>query len=393
MRATVGGWAAMVVVAALGLGPPAWANPEHEDGWGGRDGDHHTLFVDDDRQQCPDAQFTSIQAAVLAAPPGGQIHVCPGLYPESVVVDHTLRLDGAGPAPALRSGDPSKEAVVQTTGWGFTIDADDVDLSGFTVLGDGSTTEGVNVRPFGTGNSVERNFISGHAVGVILSVGGPNRRPSSISQNRIEDSRFGIAADDNLGPAPDIFDALLTIKLNDVTRTMQGLSLTFLRGVLASQNTITDFSVGVRVFECTEVALSLNHLETGGFSQVGITFVGDENDSAFGNEIHGRFSGPSVAGIFLDGSTGDLVFGNQIERMLGDGVLLGGAHSNTVTLNRCDTNGNDGIELQASSGNTLLLDTMHDNHVFDAADDDRPANVWKHDRCDTDNPPGTICTH
>src|SRR5690349_13445752 len=42
--------------------------------------------VDDDRAQCPTAQFTTVQAAVDAAGPGDDIVVCNGTYPEDVVI-------------------------------------------------------------------------------------------------------------------------------------------------------------------------------------------------------------------------------------------------------------------------------------------------------------------
>jgi hypothetical protein len=43
-------------------------------------------IVDDDMLDCPNAAFASIQAAVTAAGPGDQVKVCPGTYPEQVVV-------------------------------------------------------------------------------------------------------------------------------------------------------------------------------------------------------------------------------------------------------------------------------------------------------------------
>ena len=44
------------------------------------------LIVDDDHMDCPNAQFTSIQAAVDAAPPGAMIKVCAGTYVEQVTI-------------------------------------------------------------------------------------------------------------------------------------------------------------------------------------------------------------------------------------------------------------------------------------------------------------------
>jgi parallel beta-helix repeat protein len=46
----------------------------------------HSFVVDNDRAECPDADFQSIQAAVTAADPGTKIEVCPGLYNEAVTV-------------------------------------------------------------------------------------------------------------------------------------------------------------------------------------------------------------------------------------------------------------------------------------------------------------------
>lgn len=40
------------------------------------------ILVDDDKVQCPNAAFTSIQTAVSAAHSGDTIRVCPGTYDE-----------------------------------------------------------------------------------------------------------------------------------------------------------------------------------------------------------------------------------------------------------------------------------------------------------------------
>lgn len=50
-------------------------------------GDGPNMFiVDDDHLDCPNAQFTSIQAAVLVAGPNDSIKVCPGTYREQVEI-------------------------------------------------------------------------------------------------------------------------------------------------------------------------------------------------------------------------------------------------------------------------------------------------------------------
>ena len=52
------------------------------------------LFVDNDLVQCPTAAYTTIQAAVNAAPPGATILVCPGTYAEQVKIQKPLTIMG-----------------------------------------------------------------------------------------------------------------------------------------------------------------------------------------------------------------------------------------------------------------------------------------------------------
>jgi hypothetical protein len=52
-------------------------------------GANHTVVVDNDLADCPNADTTSIQAGVLLAEPGDLVLVCEGTYVEDVTV--TLR--------------------------------------------------------------------------------------------------------------------------------------------------------------------------------------------------------------------------------------------------------------------------------------------------------------
>src|SRR3979411_2981206 len=71
---------------------------DHHDGDDddGNDNDNHgpQLLVDNDHAQCPNAQYTTIQSAVDAAPAGATINVCPGTYPETVRINKPLTVRG-----------------------------------------------------------------------------------------------------------------------------------------------------------------------------------------------------------------------------------------------------------------------------------------------------------
>ena len=51
------------------------------------------LVVDDDKVECPNAQFARIQDAVDAASAGDEIHICKGVYVEQVAIRKPLTID------------------------------------------------------------------------------------------------------------------------------------------------------------------------------------------------------------------------------------------------------------------------------------------------------------
>lgn len=123
-----------------------------------------TLSVDDDRQECPAAEFTTIQSAIDQANKGDTVAVCPGKYVEgsgnpgsnALTINKNLTLKGAGAddvtiLPRPIGGQSSIAATSPTLrgdGVGNIIgvigDADipiTVDISGVTVDGNGVASE------------------------------------------------------------------------------------------------------------------------------------------------------------------------------------------------------------------------------------------------------------
>jgi parallel beta-helix repeat protein len=88
-----------------------------------------TWFVDDNLQEYPAADFTEISDAVKAAADGDLIYVYPGTYVEWIWVNKRLTIESCYGAEvtSVQTPDPSFDV--------FSIRADNVTISGFTITG------------------------------------------------------------------------------------------------------------------------------------------------------------------------------------------------------------------------------------------------------------------
>src|SRR5919201_2821378 len=143
-------------------------------------GGKHVLLVDDDRAQCKNADFTTIQAAVTAAAPGATILVCPGTYRESVTItknDLRIRAKGAPGAVVL-------DGMAQTLFAGFYIqNASGILINGFRIQ---NFHEAGILLDNGDGNRIRKNITTGaHHDGIELRQGSSGNR---IVRNRSIDN-------------------------------------------------------------------------------------------------------------------------------------------------------------------------------------------------------------
>src|SRR5438445_547700 len=171
------------------------------------------LIVDDDLVQCPNAQFTSIQAAVLFAPPGATIRVCPGEYHESVVVAKPLTLQAprhqgqATECMTPTADDPSQEAIVLynaslnggNPSEGFDVEASNVTIDGFKVEPDTSlvTANGVGIftSRFHAGYDIRHNVVQNNTFGIYVNSDGS--APSYVRENCLRNNNLPGAASGN----------------------------------------------------------------------------------------------------------------------------------------------------------------------------------------------------
>src|ERR671936_1057023 len=313
-----------------------------------------TLIVDDDHMQCPNATFTSINAAVTAAAPGYTIKVCPGIYRESVIVNKQLTFRGQTQASDGRCANPvtpdrKHDSVVQYpyapgTGAnggsaGFSVQASGVVIDGFIVeplTGTGGPTQdgdGVYSSKDVSGTVVQNSIIQHNARGVHLFSDGLTE--SVVRMNCIRDN--------NLGPSN--------------TLTGQGiyLDIDFSNGLIEHNFTTLNSSAAMNLYiasdvthnkslaDSSAVAIFASSLDTPkgpievlynlATRATGSTFfIGGANDDLhiIDNDLRNgafsgiRFSDLTFVGPLLAPSANVEVRGNQIQRMGSSGIRAGG---------------------------------------------------------------------
>jgi parallel beta-helix repeat protein len=422
---------AYAALSGAGCGAPAATPAVDVDALGGAGA---VLVVDDDRVQCPTAAFTTIAAAVAAAAPGDRIDVCPGLYAETVLVAARLTLSGRGPAPALRTGDPTTETVLQPPpgASGLTLGANDIVVEGFTIAGQGTAypTGAVPLltQPTASGYRIRSNFFMAAPVftSVYLRLQSDGVRRSVVRNNRFGEAF--VAVDDGLGPAPELANALFAgnqlsggtigVLLQQHARAVELRDNSFgfleraivLHGAeacLVSHNRFDHaFLFAVQLAGARAIDVEDNDIaDSQPGSGIGVGEGSRWNRVAHnhlvrsgGVNIPGSMHGPAI-GIYID-SRDNLLDHNRIEDSGEDGIGVGlglagfadASKDNLLVGNDCRRSGRDGIRINSmSSGNRMLANVAFDNTEFDARDDNRSANVWIATKCLTDAPAGTIC--
>jgi len=179
------------------------------------------LLVDDDRAQCPRADFTSVQAALDRARNGDRIRVCAGRYAEQLTIDRSVTLQGQIGAVAsydcldatpgtLDDLDPTRFAILEPSpdpgvepSTHVRVAADDVELAGFVVQGlvDDTPSQpspgvdlydaAISVSDSHSGTRLHHNLVRENTLGVEL--GGSGRRPSRVDHNCFRDNSYAVA--------------------------------------------------------------------------------------------------------------------------------------------------------------------------------------------------------
>jgi parallel beta-helix repeat protein len=396
-----------------------------------------SFVVDDDRVQCPDADFTTstgIQQAITAAPPGARIRVCAGVYAPIIVnkpliIEHPVQHGQATQCQAALVPDPTKDAVIDAGNSAViavTLAANDIVLYGFHVQHTNGNP-GIYSLPTFSGYQILFNVIQENTFGLYFNASGTtqstaehncirfNNRPGSSSGDGIySDQGLRNAVIDNnfftghqsaaIVMAQNQQD--IQIVHNDVVNDQGTIVLVTTQNALVAHNhqilpgTSSGIFVGGGVTG-TRIAYNLvEHPSTGvsantAFSPVANEVVVEKN----------HIRDATFDGIRFDNTSNSSIIGNKAQLNQRDGIRLrNNSNMNTVQDNLSRDNGRDGIRVDGlipgtppmpqSSLNTIERNTALGNFEHDCHDDSvgpgtaGTANTWIRNIGKTENRPG-----
>jgi hypothetical protein len=410
------------------------------------------LIVDDDRAQCPNAEFTSaegIQLAVEAASPGDVVQVCPGVY-DGFTVDKPLtlqapRLQGtATQCQASVVADPTREAIVQGSRAGGTIvlATGPVVLEGFTAQ-DNPLAPGVVTNAGSSGyvirhNVVQRNrngidvnsdggvetivafncvrsnglLLQGAGTGIISSFGISNAR---IDENFITGHDCGSIA--LAGPAsclalPGLLPATTDVSIshNDVvddsriaiaTGSNVTIDWNLIRLRFGPAIVVSGFGTGGPV---TDIDVSFNHIDGQNLPVTQGIFI-TPNGPAIGSDVTVRANKVENLNALVGSLGSGVVFRafrvevheNWIENNRGHGIDVrfpsseSRLHGNLIVANGIPgPDVTDGVRVRLGAvANAIENNRLRANITHDCHDSNpKGANIWRHNTGETENQPG-----
>jgi hypothetical protein len=298
------------------------------------------LIVDNDLLDCPNAQYTSIQAAVDDAVPGDKIKVCRGVYMEQVTIPagkDRLTLFSVPDLQAVIMAPPvmlDVKAIVRVSG------AQDVTLRHFTITGPGdgicdSIRYGVRVDNGGSALITDNHIteirdllsmgnLSGCQNGFGVNVGrqnidGPTSGTATVVHNLIDKYQKGGVFVDNAGSSAEV-------AYNEVVGTPSST---------IAQNGI---AVGRQAHgNVHHNKVSQNVYTPSGTEATGMLYFRNPMVRAHHNDV---FLNEDGIGIFLVTNSGVEVSYNNSRNNLDDGIIVfDQSFDNLIAYNKAFENG------------------------------------------------------
>jgi len=342
-------------------------------------GDGPNMFiVDDDGVQCPNAAYSTIQAAVTAAGTDDQIKVCPGLYPEQVKITGSgkdgLTLFSQVPLQAVIQAPP---VMTQPNSVVLAQNVQDITLRQFTISGPFVAPGGCNLpldRHTGVRISNASATLFGNHITQIR-----NANPAlwgcqdgfGVQVGRLFESQVGVA----------------TLRNNLIDFYQKGGVVVDGPGSSAhvTQNEVAgDTSPAIAAL----IAQNGIQISRGAAAEVDHNLVRE-------NFFCCNTANDTASGILLFQTTDDVTVHHNDVRRNGDGIALFEVESSVIDHNNAIGNGNSGIAAYTDTAeNTISFNKATNNVDFDCFDSSvgsgtaGTANSWIKDMGLTENRPG-----
>jgi nitrous oxidase accessory protein NosD len=310
-----------------------------------------TLTVATNSNSCPNANFTTIATAVNTAAPGDEIEICPGVYPEQIVITKSLTLRGVESngfnqallQPTLTSlqGIPFQAVITIMNTKNVTIHNLMIDASNNTISGCAVGLSGVHF--LNASGSVEHSAI----------IGAKLQNPQSC-KTLTPGNGSGIQVDsDNTAPGP--FRVLLKQNvIHDFSRN----------GILAVGSGVT---AEVEGNDIAGAGPSLGVFQFGVFISTGAVGLVTNNKISQGlcnglsptNCIAVRSEGVVLRAV----GDGTIVDGNSITNVQ-SGIFVNGGNNARITNNWIrNVEALSGINIQGTASKSFTNSLIEGNHI------------------------------
>jgi parallel beta-helix repeat protein len=334
-----------------------------------------------------DPKLTSlptISQAVTAIGPNGTIEICPGTYPEQVVITRSMNLTG------LSSGNSSYPSITVPNG-GLVQNTVDLDgglpTAAQILITNGAMVNIKNLTVDGTGNNVQTCGLD--PVGVLFQNASGSIKSSAVLNQVLPaaytgcQSGLGIYVESGSGNTSTVTiqgNVVQNFDKNGITADDAGTSATITGNTVIGQGSwggAAQNSIQVAFGATSKIASNVvgddiwgpDQLGDTGNAATGILVYDSAGVAITGNTITSTQGGIAVvydgtAGYSADNAT---IGGNMIANTIFyDGVDLCGAGDATITKNSVNGSANSGIHIDSSCGIATAGNTVSGNTVNSA---------------------------
>ena len=323
--------------------------------------------------------FTTIQAAVAAAPAGALIYVCAGTYTGNVTISNQITLDGVNWNTPLSTATPASTIVGVPGSPTITASGPYDTISGMSVV----SPDTVGIATTGASTyTVTNNSVSGASTAISLS--GASGGSNMVQGNSLTPAAGGTGILLTGSPAY-VYNNSINLLANGGATGISLVNTTssYIGYAAANGNHITGGTTGINLDRTSYSNVVWNNTVSGTTGDaINVTGGGSNgsNNISYNNLNPASGDGIAVAnsiyntidynviknaanGIALDNSSSNALYDNTISSATANGIMATGAsNSNVIEYNFTNANLN-GITMASTTGAGGLYNVIYYNNV------------------------------